>query len=240
MTKKTLRHLIATGAAALTLAGPAAAQSVPGTPPARGGAPSPNAPRSTPAPAPQPPAATQPPASQPSGPAASAGTGSGANGQLSANQVGDRLVPMHARDMNFADLGKLGSERAANADVKKAASKMQSDFQKVDDQLKALAKERGWPLAANLSSADQGIHDQMLGSLQNLSGEQFDREFVKAASQGLEQYEQSAKQLRDTTSGKDARVKKWIDDVENVIEDNLNQVRTAKVALDKSRGQAKK
>ncbi|BDG04589.1 DUF4142 domain-containing protein [Anaeromyxobacter oryzae] len=229
MTKTSYRLLVAAGAAALTLGGTARAQSTPpGTPP----------PRTVPQPAPAPPTSTPPAPTPPS--AQPGGTGSaGPNGQISADDLRGKLGPLHARNAGYRDAGKLAAERGNNPQVKSLGSKMQQDYQKLDDDLTKLAKERGFDIG-NVGQADTAAKDAVLTRLRGESGDQFDTDFIHEMIQDLEADVASTKQMRESTPGKDARVKKWLDDAENVMEDHLNQARAAKVTIDKARGQAKR
>jgi putative membrane protein len=116
---------------------------------------------------------------------------------------------------------------------------MEQDYQRLDDDLAKLAKERGLDLG-KVGQADTAAKDVVLARLRGESGDQFDTDFVREMSQDLEADVASTKQMRDSTPGSDARVKKWLDDAENVMEDHLNQVRAAKITIDRARGQAKK
>lgn len=220
MTQTSTRRLIAIAAAALAFGGTAQAQA-PGTAP----------PRSVPGTAPRTPA--QPPAASP------APGGTGSTGQLSKDELRGKLGPLHARNVGYHDAGKLATERGNNPQVKDLGKKMEQDYQRLDDDLAKLAKERGLDLG-KVGQADTAAKDAVLARLRGESGDQFDTDFVREMSQDLEADVASTKQMRDSTPGSDARVKKWLDDAENVMEDHLNQVRAAKITIDRTRGQAKK
>jgi putative membrane protein len=231
MTNSSFRKLAAVAAAALALGGTAQAQSTPpGTPPPRT---TPRTPGSTTTPRPAPAPATTPSAQQPT-----ASSPGGSSGQLSADELRSKLAPLRARNAGYRDSGKVAAERGNHQQVKDLGRKMEKDYQKLDDDLKALGKERGVDVG-EVSAADTSAKEGVLSQLRGLSGDQFDKEFLASMSRHLMDDVNSTKQMRDSTPGKDARVKKWLDDAENVMEDNLNQVRAAKVAIDRARGQAR-
>jgi putative membrane protein len=73
------------------------------------------------------------------------------------------------------ELAKLAQQKAASSEVKEYARKLEQDHSKASDQLKKIAQERGVQLPS-----DMGKHQQQLAKFQNLSGEEFDRAYIKA------------------------------------------------------------
>jgi putative membrane protein len=77
--------------------------------------------------------------------------------------------------MAEVELGKLAQQRAASDQVKQFGSKMASDHQKANEQLKKIAAAKGINLPADMSSSDRREYDK----LQKKSGADFDREYMK-------------------------------------------------------------
>lgn len=226
---------LAVAAAALLLGGQALAQAARPTPSPWDRARNPNP--GQPAPVPGRTAPTAPaPAAQP--PAAAQGTGSAA-AQASAGDLAGKLMPLHARNVGYRDVGQLAGERGNNSQVKDLGRKMQQEYQRLDEDLKKLAQERSLPVG-DPSQADTAAKDAVLARLRGLSGDAFDTDFVREVIRDLQDDVSSTKQMRDSTPGKDARLKKWLDDAENVMENQLTAARQAKVTIDKARGQARK
>jgi putative membrane protein len=75
-------------------------------------------------------------------------------------------------------LAQLAQQKAASSEVKEYARKLEQDHSKASDQLKKIAQERGVQLPS-----DMGKHQQQLAKFQNLSGEEFDRAYIKAQVQ---------------------------------------------------------
>ena len=76
--------------------------------------------------------------------------------------------------MAEVELGKLAAGKAQNAEVKSFAQKMVTDHTKANEELKALAAKKNVTLPTGMDSA----HQSMMTNLQNLSGAEFDKEYV--------------------------------------------------------------
>lgn len=74
------------------------------------------------------------------------------------------------------ELGKIAQTKAANAEVKNFARMMVEEHTKANNELKSLAAKRSITLPATMNSGNQAT----LTELQNLVGEEFDREYVAA------------------------------------------------------------
>ena len=92
-----------------------------------------------------------------------------------------------ARDLVIAnmaevELGRLATERSANAGVKKFAQMMIDDHTKAGDKLKAVAAEHNVPVPTELDDK----HIQLRDKLAKLKGAEFDREYAAAMVSGHE------------------------------------------------------
>ena len=74
------------------------------------------------------------------------------------------------------ELGKIAQTKAANPEVKNFARMMVEEHTKANNELKSLAAKRSINLPATMNSGNQAT----LTELQNLVGEEFDREYVAA------------------------------------------------------------
>lgn len=96
----------------------------------------------------------------------------------SGDMVGktDRQFMMKAAQggMMEVQLAQMAQQKAASDDVKQFARQLEQDHSKANDQLKKIATERGVDLPSDI-----GQHQQQVAKLQNLSGEEFDRAFMK-------------------------------------------------------------
>lgn len=214
----------AVAAAALFAADSAAAQGAPGQQPTRripGTRPSPQP--STPA-TPGQPAAT-PPAAQPPGGSASA-----------ADQTAT-LQALRSLDAMVIQAGTLASERANNAKLKEFGAHVAKDHQNLDEGLVRFATQR--QLALGASAQMQSGEQQRLQQLQAAQGAEFDRQFIDEMVNGHMQYVQQLKDMRDRTPGKDAELKKWLDDAENIEEAHLTAARQIRQQIREESRQAR-
>lgn len=120
----------------------------------------------------QPAPATQPVQSATAAPAAAA----------SSVDPGPMLGPPEMKFLTDAARGSmfelrvadLAQEKAASAEVKQFAQKLKQDHTKANQQLEMIAKERQVQMPADI-----GDHQKELTKLTGLSGEAFDKEFIK-------------------------------------------------------------
>lgn len=205
MTRRSWQFMLAAGA---LLAGASAGAQVP-------------RPQPGPRPAPTPAPATAPAAGQ--------------AGQLSED-ARRSLATIHLRNTFELEAGQVAQERGQSQAVKDLGRRLQQEAQQVDAGLVAIVQERGGVVdQLPFPNEERTAHQQMMARLRELQGEQFDQELVKAVTEVEQRYEQDLKQMRDRTPGQDARLKRWLDDTENVAEAHLAAARDAKRALDAQR-----
>ncbi len=77
--------------------------------------------------------------------------------------------------MAEVEMGRLATEKASSSDVKSFGQRMVDDHTKANDELKALANQKGIMVPAELSPKDKAMKDQ----LSKLSGDAFDRAYMK-------------------------------------------------------------
>jgi putative membrane protein len=73
------------------------------------------------------------------------------------------------------ELGRLASEKAASPQVKEFGKKMEQDHGKVNTELKQLASANNVQIPAKLEGKEKSTYDR----LAKLSGDRFDREYMK-------------------------------------------------------------
>ena len=76
--------------------------------------------------------------------------------------------------MMEVQLAQMAQQKAASDEVKAYARKLEDDHGKANEQLKKIAQERNVQLPSDI-----GQHQQQVAKFQNLSGEEFDRAYMK-------------------------------------------------------------
>lgn len=111
----------------------------------------------------------------------------------------DRQFMMKAAQggMMEVQVAQMAQQKAASDDVKQFARQLEQDHSKANDQLKKIAQERGVDLPNDI-----GQHQQHVAKLQNLSGEEFDRAFMKMQVQhhkkDINEFKKHANRSMDT------------------------------------------
>jgi putative membrane protein len=143
------------------------------------------------------------------------------NGSQAGASLADKKFVHDAAQGGMAEveLGKLATEKASSAEVKKFGQRMVDDHSKANEELKQVAGSEGIQLPAKLSAKDQMTKDR----LSKLSGEQFDkaymRDMVKDHIQDVADFK------RESTSGKDSNVKSFASQTLPTLEDHLRQAK---------------
>jgi putative membrane protein len=111
-------------------------------------------------------------------------TGSSQGHVAGAAGSGDQSM-VGANDRNFmtkaaqggmmeVQLAQMAQQKASSDEVKQYAKRLEQDHTKANDQLKQIAQERQVSLPTDL-----GPHQQQMAKFQNLSGEEFDRAYIR-------------------------------------------------------------
>jgi len=121
--------------------------------------------------------------------------------------------------MTEVQLGKLATQKASRDDIKQFGQKIVDDHTKANDQLKELASKENIPIPDALDSK----HQARIDKLSKLSGENFDKAFVK------DQLKDHQAEIRDFSaeaqSGTDANVKTFASNVLPTLQQHLDQVK---------------
>ncbi len=163
------------------------------------------------------PAIAQTGSSQASG-SQSSGSKSSSAGKM-AKQDMDALAKLAQADMAEIDAGKLASQKASNPDVKKYGQHMVDEHTKMLEEGKKIAQAKG---AKPPASADSK-HRAALKKLQGLSGDEFDRAYMKQmVSDHQEVLKLAQKTAKDT---KDAELKAHVEKGTPHIQEHLDMAK---------------
>jgi putative membrane protein len=108
-----------------------------------------------------------------------------------------------AGGMMEVELGKMAAGKATNDKVKEFGRRMQEDHGKANDQLKSLAANKG----VEIPKALEGKHKTTVDRLSKLSGEEFDRQYMRAM---IDDHKEDLRKFeREADKGKDTQVKQF-------------------------------
>jgi putative membrane protein len=121
--------------------------------------------------------------------------------------------------MAEVELGKLATQKASRDDIKQFGQKIVDDHTKANDQLKEVASKENIPIPDALDSK----HQARIDKLSKLSGQDFDKAFVK------DQLKDHQAEIRDFSaeaqSGTDTNVKTFASNVLPTLQQHLAQVK---------------
>ena len=117
-------------------------------------------------------------------------------------------------------LGKIAAEKGSSKQVKEFGPQMQQDHGKANESLKKLAAKKGVQLPTDL----EGKHKASVDKLSKMSGDEFDREYMRAMvddhKETLEKFQ------READNGKDADVKKFASEHVPILKKHLELAQT--------------
>jgi putative membrane protein len=123
-------------------------------------------------------------------------------------------------------LGKLASDRAANADVRKFGERMVTDHTKANKDLMAVAEKKGIKLPTELLKK----HQEALDKFKDLKGAEFDRTYMTSMVKDHEEdVEEFTKEAKD---GHDDDVKAFATRTLPVIKEHLRLAKDISAKLD--------
>ncbi|HEX4773600.1 MAG TPA: DUF4142 domain-containing protein [Bryobacteraceae bacterium] len=121
--------------------------------------------------------------------------------------------------MAEVELGKLALQKASRDDVKQFAQKMVDDHSKANDQLKQVASKANITIPDTLDSK----HQSKMEKLSKLSGEEFDKAYVKDQ---LKDHETDVKEFQnEAQNGSNPDVKAFASTTLPILQDHLSMVR---------------
>jgi len=122
--------------------------------------------------------------------------------------------------MTEVELGKLAAQKGSSDDIKQFGQKIVDDHTKANDQLKEVATKENIPIPDALDSKHQARVDK----LSKLSGENFDKAFVK------DQLKDHQAEIRDFSAeaqnGTDTNVKTFASNVLPTLQQHLQAIQT--------------
>jgi len=121
--------------------------------------------------------------------------------------------------MHEVELGKVAADKAKDPAVKEFGQKMVTDHGKVNEELKKMAKEFGFAVPDKMLEEHQKEFDRF----KNLTGDQFDREYVKHMIKDHE--EDVAEFTRASKEAKSPAVKAFALKTLPVIQEHLEAVK---------------
>ena len=140
----------------------------------------------------------------------------------------DRDFMIKAAESGHAEVtaGKIAATNVGNADLKKFAERMVQDHGKAGDELKQIAQGKSVLLPAEPDRS----HRRMAKQLQGLSGDKFDRVYVRES--GVKDHRSAvALFTREAQKGSDAEVKAFAQKTLPVIEEHLKHAQSMHDAI---------
>ena len=126
--------------------------------------------------------------------------------------------------MAEVELGKLAQQRAASEQVKQFGSRMVEDHGKANDQLKRLAEAKGVTLPTGLDASET----RLMHRLQNLSGAEFDRVYMKEM---LSDHKKDVSEFKSKANGaRDADVKSFAETTLPTLQQHLDLAQSVEAA----------
>jgi putative membrane protein len=127
--------------------------------------------------------------------------------------------------MTEVKLGELASSIGQRDDVKQFGQRMVKDHGGINDDLKALAAQKGVTLPESLDAEHQGMVDKMSA----LSGAKFDKAYIAGM---LKDHKSDAKAFNaESSATKDTDIKGFVDKTIPVVNEHLKTI----TAMDKQR-----
>jgi len=121
-------------------------------------------------------------------------------GNLRTRPLSSDSFIQEAAQMNQAEirLAELASQKAQNAEVREYAAKVEKDHKKAQDKLEGVAKTENVSLSTDIGA----MHQMEITRLQQLDGNQFERQFaeheLKHHAKAISKLQRAASELQDT------------------------------------------
>ena len=159
--------------------------------------------------------------------------GKGASSAAGAVAKGDLKMMRDMAHSNISEIetGKLAQSKSQNAEVKKFAQQMIDDHTKAQAELQKLAESKG----VNLPTEPDKKHQALAKKMQGMSGEEFDRMYMKEG--GVNDHQKTLKLLQKVQKdAKDPDLKALAAKMTPTVEEHLKM---AKQHADAGKGDAK-
>ncbi|WP_159627732.1 DUF4142 domain-containing protein [Massilia puerhi] len=154
---------------------------------------------------------------QTSQPAGASGTAASADSAAKLTAADRKaIMDMGMSNMAEVEMGKLAQSKSQNAEVKAFAQKMVDDHGKALTEVQTLAQSKGVTLPTELDAK----HKAMADRLGKLSGDSFDKTYVKQGGVGA--HKETLTKLQAASKGaKDPDVKGQVDKMLPVVQEHL-------------------
>jgi putative membrane protein len=139
----------------------------------------------------------------------------------------DTAFAMKAAQGGAAEVqtGKLAAEKASSPDVKAFGQQMVDDHTKANDDLKSVAEKKRMTLPTDMNAHQQGTYSK----LQRLSGDAFDRAYVKDM---VKDHEDDVKEFqKEANNGKDEDIKGFASRTLPVLQGHLDKIKSIQSSM---------
>ncbi|MBA2621570.1 MAG: DUF4142 domain-containing protein [Acidobacteria bacterium] len=137
-----------------------------------------------------------------------------------ANADAKFMMMAATSDMNEIGLSNMALQKSTNDDVKKMAQMMVDDHTKASDELKPIAASKNVVLPASMDAK----HQAMMTKMQAMSGEAFDRAYIKAM---VKDHQKAVKMFtKESTGGKDADARAFATKTLPVLQSHLTMAQS--------------
>jgi putative membrane protein len=124
--------------------------------------------------------------------------------------------------MTEVKLGELAAQKGVRDDVKEFGQLMVKDHTAINDDLKALAAQKGVALPDSLDAKHQGMVDKMAA----LTGSEFDNAYIAGMIKG---HKADAKAFKgESAATQDADIKSFLDKSIPIVQEHLKHVTAMK------------
>ena len=149
-------------------------------------------------------------------------TGTGATGGTASTLVdADKVFIMKAAQGGMAEvvLGSMAAQQGTDAGVKSFGTRMTNDHGKANDELKALATNKGLALPTELDAEAKKTQDELSKKV----GMDFDKAYMDAMVKDHEK--DVAEFQKESTSAQDPDLKAWVSKTLPTLQDHLKQAK---------------
>ena len=139
---------------------------------------------------------------------------------MTGKKVDDKAFLKHAAMGGLAEveLGKLAAQKGASEDVKQFGQKMVDDHTKANDQLKEIAAKAQVEVPSSLDPK----HQKSMDKLSKLSGEKFDKAYVKDM---VKDHRKDVSEFQaEAQNGTDPNVKQFAASTLPVLQEHLKMI----------------
>lgn len=149
----------------------------------------------------------------------SSGQTNGMSGGSASLTMADQKFMTNAAEGGMLEvkLGELAGQKGTRDDVKNFGQKMVTDHTQINNDLKAVASQKGIPLPDMLDAKHQKIYEKLAA----LSGTDFDNTYIATM---LKAHKADARLFKKESDTSDADLKSFVDKSLPVIQDHLNMI----------------